>query len=130
MRPFLLAPVAAAAVLAGFAAIQPANAGTVSCNGAPCPGSFAASTYTNARCPAPPDVPHLKGGKDNYVHSVELAKAYSDAAAARVNCIQDEANDDAAALQAAIKAAVNQQVGEAKAKLAALQTALNNLSQH
>jgi len=130
MRRFLLAPVAAAVALAGFAAIRPAIAGTVSCNGAPCPGSFAAATYTNAHCPAPPDVPHLKGGKDNYAHSVELAKAYSDAASARVNCIQDEANDDATALQAAIKAGVNQQVEDAKAKLAAVQTALNNLSQH
>ena len=130
MRGFPLAPVAAAAILAGFAAIQPASAGTVSCNGAPCPGSFAGAIYTNAHCPAPPEVPHLKGGKDNYAHSVELAKAYSDAAAARVTCIQDEANDDAAALQAAIKAGVNQQVEDAKAKLAALQTALNNLSQH
>jgi len=129
MRLFFIAPVAAAA-LAGIAAIQPARAGTVACNGAVCTGSFAAATYTNAHCPAPPDVPHLKGGKDNYAHSVELAKAYSDAAAARVNCIQDEANADAEALQAAIKAGVNQQVEDARAKLAALQNSLNNLSQH
>ena len=129
MRLFLIAPVAIAA-LAGLATIQPAGAGTVTCNGTACPGSFAAATYANAHCPAAPDLPHLKGGKDNYAHSVELAKAYSDAASARVNCIQDEANDDAVALQAAIKAGVNQQVEDAKAKLAAVQTALNNLSQH
>jgi len=129
MRLFLIAPVAIAA-LAGIAAAQPASAGTVACNGAACTGSFAAATYANAHCPAPPEVPHLKGGKDNYAHSVELAKTYSDAAAARVSCIQDEANADAEALQAAIKAGVNQQVEDAKAKLAALQTSLNNLSQH
>ena len=129
MRLFLIAPVAIAA-LAGIAAAQPASAGTVACNGAACTGSFAAATYANAHCPAPPEVPHLKGGKDNYAHSVELAKTYSDAAAARVSCIQDEANADAEALQAAIKAGVNQQVEDAKAKLAALQNSLNNLSQH
>ena len=129
MRLFLIAPLAVAA-FAGLAAIQPARAGTVACNGAACSGSFASATYANSHCQAAPELPHLKGGKDNYAHSVELAKGYSDAASARVNCIQDEANADAEALQAAIKAGVQQQVDEAKAKLATLQNSLNNLSQH
>ncbi|MDB5362765.1 MAG: hypothetical protein JWO51_4062 [Rhodospirillales bacterium] len=127
MRLFPIAPVSALAVC--FIA-QPAHAGTFACKGTACTGSFEGSTYMNAHCPAPPEAPHLKGGKENYAHSVELAKAYSDAAAARITCIQDEANADAAALQAAIKAGVQLQVDEAKAKLGALQTSLNNLSQH
>ena len=128
MRPFLIA---AAAALSGFVAVMPAKAGALSCNGAPCAGSFAGSSYANAHCPAAPEVPHLKSGdKATYDHSVELAKAYADAASARMSCIQDKANADAVAIQAAIKAGVKQQQDEAQAKVAALQAALNNLSRH
>ena len=129
MRPFLIAT--AAATLSGFIAVVPAKAGALSCNGGPCAGSFAGSAYANAHCPAPPEVPHLKSGdKATYDHSVELAKAYADAAATRLSCIQDEANADAVAIQAAIKAGVKQQQDEAQAKVAALQAAVNNLSRH
>jgi hypothetical protein len=125
MRPFLIA-----AALSGFVAL-PANAGALSCNGGPCAGSFGGSAYATAHCPAAPDVPHLKSGdKGAYDHSVELAKTYADAASARMSCIQDEANADAVAIQAAIKAGVKQQQDDAQAKVAALQTALNNLSRH
>jgi hypothetical protein len=128
MRLSLLA-LPAILVAAAFAA-APAHAGTVSCNGAPCAGSFTGAAYATAHCPAPPEAPQLRGGKENYKRSVDLAKAYSDAAVARMTCIQDEANADAEALQAAIKASVKAQHDEAEAKLAAVQTAVNNLSQH
>jgi len=119
-----------AMLLAGVCAAAPAHAGTIVCNGGPCAGSFAGSTYATAHCPAPPEVPQLRSGKENYKHSVDLAKAYSDAAVARMTCIQDEANADAEALQAAIKSSVKAQHDEAEAKLAAVQASVNNLSQH
>lgn len=128
MRSFLIA---SAAALSGFIIVLPAEAGALSCNGGPCAGSFGGSAYATAHCPAPPEVPHLKSGdKATYDHSVELAKAYVDAASARMSCIQDEANADAVAIQTAIKVGVKQQQDDAQAKVAALQTALNNLSRH
>jgi len=124
-----LAALSASILSATFAA-GPAHAGTVTCGGGTCTGSFTGATYATTHCPAPPQVPQLRSGKENYKHSVDLAKAYSDAAVGRLVCIQDEANADAEALQAAIKAGVKAQHDEAEAKLAAVQAAVNNLSQH
>ncbi|HEV2675850.1 MAG TPA: hypothetical protein VGV37_14995 [Aliidongia sp.] len=127
MRRYTLAPIAVGLLCTAFAA----QAGSVSCAASACTDSFATARYAPAHCPAPPEVPHLKSGdKATYDHSVALAKAYSDAASARMNCIIDEANTDATQLQAAIKAGVKQQQDEAQAKLSALQTALNNLPRH
>ena len=129
LRPSIL--FCATAILLAASETQPARAGTLSCNGAPCTGSFDGTAYAPSHCPAPPEVPHLKtGDKATYDRSVEAAKAYSDAASQRMNCIIDEANTDAMQLQAAIKAGVKQQQDEAQAKLSALQTALNNLARH
>ena len=129
MRVLPLFPFAAAILVLGT--VTPARAGALNCNGTACTDSYAGSTYATAHCPAPPEVPHLRSGdKATYDRSVEQAKAYSDAAGARINCILDEANADAASIQAAIKAGVKQQQDEAQAKLSALQTALNNLSRH
>jgi hypothetical protein len=129
MRLLPLLPFAAALLALGT--VTPARAGALSCNGAACTDSYAGSTYATAHCPAPPAVPQLRSGdKATYDRSVEQAKAYSDAAGARISCIIEEANADAAAIQAAIKAGVKQQQDEAQAKLSALQNSLNNLSRH
>jgi hypothetical protein len=130
MRLLPLVPFAAMGLLAP-GTVTPARAGALSCNGAACTDDFAGARYTTAHCPAPPEMPRLRSGdKATYDRSVEQAKAYSDAASARLNCIIDEANADAAAIQAAIKAGVKQQQDEAQAKLSALQTSLNTLSRH
>ena len=130
MRLHPLCPLAATALLA-LGAATPARAGALSCNGAACTDGFASSTYATAHCPAPPEVPRLRSGdKATYDRSVAEAKAYADAASARINCITDEANADAAAIQAAIKAGVKRQQDEAQAKLGALQNSLNNLPRH
>ena len=129
LRPSTL--LGTAAILLAAPAALPAQAGTLTCNGAACTGGFPNATYATAHCPAPPEVPHLKSGdKATYDRSIEAAKAYSDAAAARMNCIIDEANTDAAQIQAAIKAGVKQQQDDAVAKNTALQAAVNNLSRH
>jgi hypothetical protein len=129
LRP--LALIAAAIVPLALALAGPGRAGTLTCSGAACSGSYSAATYANANCPAAPEVPHLKSGdKASYDRSVEAAKAYSDAAAARLNCIIDEANKDAEQIQAAIQAGVKQQRDDDQAKLSAVQTALNNLPRH
>jgi hypothetical protein len=121
----------AAAPLALPLLAGPAGAGTLSCSAAAYTGSFAAATYAPASCPAEPEVPHLKSGdKASYDRSVDAAKAYSTAVAARMDCIIDEANKDAEQIQAAIKAGVKQQRDDAQAKMSALQTALNNLPRH
>jgi hypothetical protein len=121
----------AAGVLLAAAAAAPAQAGTLTCGGGPCTTEFKTAAYAASHCPAPPEVPHLRSGdKATYDKSVAAAKAYSDAAAARMNCIIDEANADAMAIQAAIKAGVKQQQDDAQAKVAALQAAVNNLSTH
>lgn len=129
LRPSIL--LGAAAILLATTATLPARAGTLTCNGAACAGGFPNATYATDHCPAPPEVPSLRSGdKATYDRSIEAAKAYSNAAAARLNCIIDEANADAAQIQAAIKAGVKQQQDEAQAKNTALQTAVNNLSRH
>ena len=119
------------AILAGAFLLSsfPAHSGTLTCNGAPCNGYFAAAQYAGSRCQPPSqpavDVSSSKARAD----SRKRAKDYLDKDQAYLNCLADEANADMKDLGAAIEASVKHQEEAEKNRLVALQNTLDNRDQ-
>lgn len=104
-----------------------AEAGTFSCNGSVCQGSFAGAAYTSYNCPALPEPPVAQTNTAaNYNASVQKANDYSAAAKKRLECLSDEANADQKDIGAALRDAVKHAQEDAQANLDKLSAALKN----
>jgi hypothetical protein len=110
------------ALLAGSA-----EAGTLTCNGAACQGSFAGGAYASTKCPAAPVPPVVQtNNAANYNSSVQKANDYSAAVKSQLDCFTAEANADQKDISGVLHDALKHAQDEAQANLDKLKADLKN----
>ncbi|HVJ52675.1 MAG TPA: hypothetical protein VM689_09450 [Aliidongia sp.] len=115
------------AFIAGLLSVSAAEAGTLTCNGAACQGSYAGATYSAAKCPAAPEPPVVQTNSSAaYNASVQKANDYSAEAKAHLDCLAGEANADQKDIGTALRDSLKREQDSAQANLDKLKEALKN----